>query len=37
VCLVHGEPSAQQALARALRDAHGVEARIPQQGESLRL
>jgi metallo-beta-lactamase family protein len=37
VCLVHGEPPAQLALASALRDAHGVEARIPQQGESLRL
>jgi metallo-beta-lactamase family protein len=37
VCLVHGEPLAQQALASALRAQYGVEARIPRQGESLRL
>jgi predicted metal-dependent RNase len=34
---VHGEPRAQQALASALRAQHGMDARIPQQGESLRL
>ncbi len=37
VCLVHGEPPAQQALAAALQKDFGVVARIPRVRESLRL
>lgn len=37
LCLVHGEPLAQQALAAALRASYGVDARIPLQGDSLPL
>ena len=37
VCLVHGEPGAQHALAGALRSAHGVDVRIPARGDSLEL
>ena len=37
VCLVHGEPGAQQTLAAALRSKFGVEARIPRRGDALSL
>jgi metallo-beta-lactamase family protein len=37
VCLVHGEPGAQQALAAALRSAYGCEVRIPARGEAIDL
>lgn len=37
VCLVHGEPTAQQALAEALHREHGVKPYIPAQGETLTL
>jgi metallo-beta-lactamase family protein len=37
VCLVHGEPTAQAALAAAIRAKHGVEAHIPRTGEELAL
>lgn len=37
VCLVHGEPGAQHALAAALRSKHGVEVRMPARGETLDL
>ncbi|HET8696850.1 MAG TPA: MBL fold metallo-hydrolase [Gammaproteobacteria bacterium] len=37
VCLVHGEPTAQHALAAALRARYGVEARVPRAGSALRL
>jgi metallo-beta-lactamase family protein len=37
VCLVHGEPGAQQALAAALRSAYGCEVRIPARGETIDL
>lgn len=37
VCLVHGEPSAQQALASALRTRFGANVRIPKHGESIGL
>jgi metallo-beta-lactamase family protein len=33
VCLVHGEPSAQQALAAVLRSTFGAEVRIPSRGD----
>jgi len=34
VCLVHGEPTAQQALAAGLKEKFGAEVRIPARGES---
>jgi metallo-beta-lactamase family protein len=37
VCLVHGEPGAQQALAAALRSAHAADVRIPARGEVIEL
>jgi metallo-beta-lactamase family protein len=37
VCLVHGEPLAQHALAAALQREHGVAARIPALGEVMHL
>ncbi len=37
VCLVHGEPGAQQALAAALRGRYGADVRIPKRGETLPL
>jgi metallo-beta-lactamase family protein len=36
-CLVHGEPGAQHALARALRSAHQVDVRIPARGDVVDL
>lgn len=35
--LVHGEPKAQQALARRLRDELGITAHIPKLGERVEL
>jgi metallo-beta-lactamase family protein len=37
VCLVHGEPSAQSALADALRARFRADVRMPAPGESLAL
>lgn len=37
VCLVHGEPGAQQALAAALRSTYRAEVRIPARGETMSL
>jgi metallo-beta-lactamase family protein len=37
VCLVHGEPGAQHALANALRSAHGVDVRVPGRGDVIEL
>jgi metallo-beta-lactamase family protein len=37
VCLVHGEPGAQHALAAALRSAYGVDVRIPSRGDGVEL
>ena len=37
VCLVHGEPGAQQALATALRAAYRADVRIPARGDALEL
>jgi metallo-beta-lactamase family protein len=37
VCLVHGEPGAQQTLAAKLRSAYGVDARIPARGDVMEL
>ena len=37
VCLVHGEPTAQQALADGLKEKFGADVRIPARGESLVL
>jgi len=37
VCLVHGEPGAQQALAAALRTAYGADVRLPARGETISL
>ena len=37
VCLVHGEPGAQHALAQALRSSYGADVRIPARGEILDL
>jgi metallo-beta-lactamase family protein len=37
VCLVHGEPGAQHALAAALRSAHGADVRIPARGDVVEL
>jgi metallo-beta-lactamase family protein len=35
--LVHGEPEAQQALAKALKQHHGIDANIPGPGDSVEL
>ncbi len=35
--LVHGEPDAQQALAGALKERHGIEAGIPGPGDRIDL
>lgn len=35
--LVHGEPAQSAALARAVREQYGVEAVIPQRGQSFEL
>jgi len=37
VCLVHGEPGAQHALAAALRSAHEADVRIPGRGDVVDL
>jgi metallo-beta-lactamase family protein len=37
VCLVHGEPGAQQSLAAALRSAYGADVRIPARGDVIEL
>jgi metallo-beta-lactamase family protein len=37
VCLVHGEPGAQQALATALRAGYHADVRIPARGDTLEL
>jgi len=37
VCLVHGEPGAQQALAAALRAAYRADVRVPARGEVMEL
>jgi metallo-beta-lactamase family protein len=37
VCLVHGEPGAQQALATALREAYRADVRVPVRGEVVDL
>jgi metallo-beta-lactamase family protein len=37
VCLVHGEPGAQQALAAALRAAYRADVRVPARGEIMEL
>jgi len=36
-CLVHGEPSAQHALAARLRSAHQADVRIPSRGDVIDL
>lgn len=37
VCLVHGEPGSQNALASALRSAHKADVRIPSRGDVVDL
>jgi metallo-beta-lactamase family protein len=37
IFLVHGEPQAQAALARAIEDQYGVPVTIPARGESFEL
>jgi metallo-beta-lactamase family protein len=37
VCLVHGEPGAQHALAAELRSAYGADVRIPARGDVVDL
>ncbi len=37
VCLVHGEPKAQRALATKLRDDHGANVSVPGLGETRQL
>jgi metallo-beta-lactamase family protein len=37
VCLVHGEPGAQHALANTLRSTHGADVRIPARGDVVEL
>ena len=37
VCLVHGEPGAQQALAAALRATYRADVRLPARGEVVQL
>ena len=37
VCLVHGEPGAQQTLAAALRAMYRAEVRVPARGETIDL
>jgi metallo-beta-lactamase family protein len=37
VFLVHGEPPAQNVLAQAIRDEHGIEVLVPARGEAWEL
>lgn len=37
VCLVHGEPGAQQSLAARLRATHRADVRVPARGEIIEL
>ena len=37
VCLVHGEPTAQEALAAGLEKAFGALVRVPARGDVLTL
>lgn len=37
VCLVHGEPSAQNALASALRSTYKAEVQVPARGDVIEL
>jgi metallo-beta-lactamase family protein len=37
VCLVHGEPGVQHALATALRSVYGADVRIPARGDVVEL
>jgi metallo-beta-lactamase family protein len=37
VCLVHGEPAAQHALAAELRSTYGAEVRMPARGDIVEL
>jgi metallo-beta-lactamase family protein len=37
VFLVHGEPSQQHALAKAIQETHGIEVTIPAHGDSFVL
>ena len=37
VCLVHGEPGAQQALAASLRSMYRADVRIPSRGDVIEL
>jgi metallo-beta-lactamase family protein len=37
VCLVHGEPGAQQTLAAQLRSTYGADVRIPARGDVVEL
>jgi metallo-beta-lactamase family protein len=37
VCLVHGEPSAQQTLGAVLRERFRAEVRIPARGDKIKL
>jgi metallo-beta-lactamase family protein len=37
VCLVHGEPGAQHALAAALRSTYGADVRMPARGDVVDL
>ena len=37
VCLVHGEPPAQHALATALKRQYGTEVRVPCRGDTFEL
>jgi metallo-beta-lactamase family protein len=37
VCLVHGEPVAQEALAAGLEETFGAQVRMPARGDVLRL
>ncbi|SEP90451.1 metallo-beta-lactamase family protein [Ectothiorhodospira magna] len=35
--MVHGEPQARDALAELLRKTHGIDARVPEYGETITL
>jgi hypothetical protein len=37
VCLVHGEPVKQEALAASLVEKYGANVRVPARGDVLRL
>jgi predicted metal-dependent RNase len=37
VCLVHGEPPTQHALAAALKRRYGVDVRVPCRGDTFEL